>query len=490
MAVVISIIGCASGLFGIFQFFDLVPKELIAGSPPTALQFNRNFFGSSQILILPFALIGFLSSSGSKRYIHLISISLIVWSITISQTRSAVLSLLIFGLVVLATLAIRYLITNPNRVKSTIFGFSLAVFVAGGGFLGATYFDNVSRDVSRYFKSERADRRQTSIEERLTIWKGSLDMIKSNPIIGVGFGHWRIHYAGNSNQPTRAKSGRAVISKAHNVYLEVLAETGIVGFLFYSMFLLGLSLIILKTGIHDKYGLVLSAGFLAYLSDYFFSFGNYQPSHMAYAGILLAYIIHLSDSETGRLVTRRSVLVVGGLMTFVALIATYWSLTFLFFDQNMSKGQKNSSQGDYETALYYFNNAANSIHLLNRAGDSPHLQKALVYNKMKRFDTAIGELRQAWPDNPYSPRLNATFGTSYFQKKDLEKASYYYQNAFDVQSRNLAIAEKLAICYFDMKRFRKCVEILSSFEKELNPNLKLILQISRMNSGQWAIPKE
>ena len=487
----IAIIGCFSGVFGVLQYYDFVPQSLITVSPPTALQFNRNFFGSSQVLILPFAFLSTFSFNGWRRVISLVSTLVILLSIPISQTRSAILALLVFGVFVLSVLSIRYLKGSLTRHRKVVLLISLVVFLGAGAFISENYFGNVERNIKSYFNGqENNNQSQSSVEERLTIWQGSTEIVKSNPYIGVGFGNWKIHYGAITDQPTRAKSGRVVISKAHNVYLEILCETGIIGLLFYCLFLVIIIYLIRKHSLNNFSALFLGAGFLAFLTDYLFSFGNYQPSHMIYVGLMSGYLLSLSKSVEPKQLSQRITVPAGSITAVLSLFAIYWAFSLILFEHSISKGQTNSSSGDFHMALYHFENAIDNVHSLNRQGDSPHLQKAFVYNKMKKFDDAIKELHLAWKVNPYSSRVNATFGTSYFAKQDLEMAALYYQNAYDVQSRNMAIVKKLAICYFEMKEFEKCVKLLDSFTAKLNPNLKLMLKVSRMNTGQNIIPNK
>lgn len=55
---------------------------------------------------------------------------------------------------------------------------------------------------------------------RFNMWKAALSLFESNPIIGVGWGAFRYLTAYNV--------------EAHNVYIELLAETGITGFVIYT----------------------------------------------------------------------------------------------------------------------------------------------------------------------------------------------------------------------------------------------------------------
>ena len=63
----------------------------------------------------------------------------------------------------------------------------------------------------------------------------ALEMIKKNPTIGVGIGNYGYLY--NYYRPLKSIK-RAYVAKAHNAYLEIIAEIGIFGFVVFIGFLL------------------------------------------------------------------------------------------------------------------------------------------------------------------------------------------------------------------------------------------------------------
>ncbi len=76
---------------------------------------------------------------------------------------------------------------------------------------------------------------------RKLIWNSTLDLIKDKPILGNGFGGYAAAI------PAFDKSGgKFVLKQAHNDYLEILANGGIVGFGFFAAFGVIASLRILK----------------------------------------------------------------------------------------------------------------------------------------------------------------------------------------------------------------------------------------------------
>jgi len=79
---------------------------------------------------------------------------------------------------------------------------------------------------------------------RVVIWASSINIIEKNKFLGIGSGNFHIEYkkilisAGLNNIPVHTIVGHAnsVHSHSHNIYLMILTEHGIVGFLVLSVF--------------------------------------------------------------------------------------------------------------------------------------------------------------------------------------------------------------------------------------------------------------
>jgi len=69
-----------------------------------------------------------------------------------------------------------------------------------------------------------------SFGARLTYWHGAARMFAANPVLGIGWNSFGVAY------PRYMSLGGYPSQLAHNDYLQVLAETGIIGFMFYAGF--------------------------------------------------------------------------------------------------------------------------------------------------------------------------------------------------------------------------------------------------------------
>ncbi len=67
---------------------------------------------------------------------------------------------------------------------------------------------------------------QTSLRERVSVWQDSTGMIRDFPLLGVGLGGWRELFAHYRRAPWQT----GYFVEAHNDYLQMIAEVGVVGF--------------------------------------------------------------------------------------------------------------------------------------------------------------------------------------------------------------------------------------------------------------------
>lgn len=81
---------------------------------------------------------------------------------------------------------------------------------------------------NEYFKAFATDDEEDGRANR--IWPTTLEMIKHNPIMGVGLGAYSRQYGQYISQKDTLKVNQM---HAHNFYLHILAEIGIIGFILY-----------------------------------------------------------------------------------------------------------------------------------------------------------------------------------------------------------------------------------------------------------------
>ena len=125
--------------------------------------------------------------------------------------------------------------------KSKKAGFSVSIFTLIIFALLLTFSIHARTRVSRTIDFSRGLNKILS--GRITLWKNSFEVIKDYPLLGAGYGPNIFNYlAKDYNLTTKANFSPPTPSKqqqpdAHNFYIQIMIETGIIGLLIFLYFL-------------------------------------------------------------------------------------------------------------------------------------------------------------------------------------------------------------------------------------------------------------
>lgn len=227
--VVMALLACASlvCLLGLIQFFIPsvvypIPQQIIWEGEFRGFFGGMNHFGSggffSITTVLSFALILFWQCSSVKKLFLWVFFLLNIAALSLTFARSYYVSV---GVVLFLLLLLK----------------NWKWFTFGGIFFAAILiFILSSPNTVNYRIRTLADPTYSSNTARIFIWKLASDMIKEHSITGVGRGGWErevknVYYPIYKDKHTFTDS---TFVNAHNTYLYILAETGIVGLLLFS----------------------------------------------------------------------------------------------------------------------------------------------------------------------------------------------------------------------------------------------------------------
>ena len=161
--------------------------------------------------------------------------------------------------------------------------------------------------------------KDSSTINRLKMWQLALELFMKHPVIGIGWEGFKYQYYVNIGAQS---SGAYEYLDAHNVYLQVLAETGITGFVLYcycvfSTFITTLKLLRSKARIlrdADKIAVLYAFMYQIYYILYCVT-GNclYDITFVHYAiAIGLVYGVYVKTVMSGRSYKREGFIYIGG----------------------------------------------------------------------------------------------------------------------------------------------------------------------------------
>jgi len=257
---------------------------------------NPNHFASYLEMVIPLAL-GFLISrqkphfrnkSTSWRYrlatldtwlsTHALLIFLIVIMITalfFSLSRGGILTFF-FSIVLMFNFLLHTRRQQKRRLKLLVSVLSLSIL-----FLIWMGIDPVLKELSTLLNLK------TASPERPIAWKDTLRLVKDFPILGIGLGNFQYLFP-----KYKTITSQSFWTHAHNDYLEMLADTGILGTLFFFGGLLLFLIIVIKKWLERRHpfvrGITLGGtiGCIAILLHSGAEFNLHIP-----ANILLLFII-------------------------------------------------------------------------------------------------------------------------------------------------------------------------------------------------------
>lgn len=308
--------GMSLALLALLQHFTAPHSILwwreIRHQSPFGTFINRDHFAGYLELLagVPVALIATRVMRGEWRFLYLVAALLMGLAVILTLSRGGALSLLI-ELLCIAALAQRRAAQLGKEAGHARFGRTsllgvatvgsvLAAIVAGILWIGAEPL--INRFATGNPASSDLSKAQSFEMARGTIWRDTWLIIRAQPWLGAGLGAyetaWHIHGVDEN------ESG-GVAAQAHNDYLQVLADTGVVG----GVLLLGFLVIVLRamlasTRLRDplQAGLAIgcSGGLLGLLVHSFFDFNLQLVSHALLFLVLCVVLVTIQATvESG-----------------------------------------------------------------------------------------------------------------------------------------------------------------------------------------------
>lgn len=264
------------------QFLELydLNSEFGRNSKLIGVAANINIAGFSIALLLPFAIQLLIKSKNLVKLILIAIISISSFSAFLTGSRGAILSVtLIFIAYIIKTIIIKSEI-RKKLITSILIISPLLISIVTTEIL----FETMRYS---YRMNQIVDRGSNS---RLKYYEDTFESFKENPIIGIGIGNWKLN---SIEKGKRHIEGYIVPYHAHNDFLQILAETGILGFVSYiSIFLFSfIGLFKLKKLINTPFLFSCLLFLGAYLLDANLNFPIARPIMQIKLALILAILV-------------------------------------------------------------------------------------------------------------------------------------------------------------------------------------------------------
>ena len=283
------------GLYSImYRYWGYYPSGTGRGTAGYKAALSDHYSGNGIVIAITYiALFSiYMASEGvlpkKKRQQQFLIFVLAVIGVVLTTKRAH----LLFGV---AAIVFVYYFCNPTRIRSRTFKLLMAALIA----IPALYVlsDRIPflREALVRFRDIDED---SHMLNRFAMWNHAIEMFKSKPLFGNGWMSFRYDYSIFFYTGRRNES---MYINAHNVYIQLLAEVGIAGFLLY----MGIMLYMIKNafGLIRQYNrigyknrlvmtpLYFSASFLVFYLLYSFTgnclYDSAEPYIFVVCGIIL-----------------------------------------------------------------------------------------------------------------------------------------------------------------------------------------------------------
>ncbi len=244
---------------------------------------DPNYFAQIMVVIVPLALERFFHSHRKMhRFFALWALAVCVLSVVFTYSRG--------GFVALAVVAAVFFLAYPPRFFQV--PLLIIAFLVMSLFLPPRYFDRIFSLNQLFQQSGTIRPTDIALRDRETQNLVAFEMFKSNPLFGVGLSNYRTDY-----DKYASRIGLAIGSSgasAHNLYLEVAAETGFLGLSAFMTLIVTAVVItwkarkkLLQANLSDYAGMVsaFGIGLFGYLVGAFFIHGAYPRYFYLLMGI-------------------------------------------------------------------------------------------------------------------------------------------------------------------------------------------------------------
>ncbi|CAL2083784.1 O-antigen ligase family protein [Tenacibaculum sp. 190524A05c] len=471
-------------------------ESLFYGLNPT--YGNRNILAASLIIKMAFTFyILFVSKKKVVQVLCFLVVFLTVFSVLLIGSRTAIYSLpIIFSSLIFGCFYINkeknFIILTKNflipllLVCGIAFISSLSVNKIDRNKLNSfndLIFTRLKKDLYKANNVSTNDGRALSLASdggRMEFWISAIDGFKSSPLLGVGLGNWKM-IEKEELVLSKKNQNHFYPRRAHNDFLQVLSEMGIVGFIIFIGLFCLVYYILIKTSIFSNedrnirfIALVVLVGFLTYTLDSLINFPS-ERTPIQVLGVLIMTIALAVIKRDGKIKLNEYLKFGFAFLVLILIYLNYQMFTsakYQMIVRNNIRG-KNILKEKYKVGYNQMNDLYPSFPKLNFMGQPIDYAKAVLAYSEGKYSESMNHLNLAIKESPYSLEHYA-FKSMIFRSnkvlKNQDSCIYYAKKAFYKRPGLINQYRVLKKHYIDIKDTISLLDLISRHQSFLPRN--------------------
>ena len=442
-------------IIGLIQYYfpdNYFIQNLFAQvAKPSATFGNKNMASHFVVMVLPLSMV-FLLAAKNNRMIIWYSVATVLgfWYLMFAAARQAWVAMAVeLFVLILFLLLDRYknkeqaFIKSGKQIKSKFaatVGIVLSlIFVANIGTEGSFHRGSNKLEFAKKINVE-------GVSSRFPAWVNTMEMIKEHPVVGVGVGQWEESYPLYYDRKMKDTffNEQVHLRKAHNDYLEILANFGLIGFmlLLWLVYLIIIRVWKVLTDVSHKYRLLvlgLSLGLIGFSMVAMVSFPVrvYLPAFLVLVYFSLITLLARPISESNIIMYRPSK---GVLLTTLLACFIFTILIVTMSNRWLIAEHHNSN--------------------------------ANVFKSVSRDELQLKASLKALQYNNFPPKFYISTAESLIKLGHVETAILYIKKAIDISpfnSRALLVLSRIyrsGASVNDLKKERQVLEFILTFDSK------------------------
>lgn len=397
---------------------------------------NKNLVASILFLISLFCFHGLFSSGRFLKFFSIAAIALNIIMFYLLQTRAVWLACGITTALFFAFYFLRNLKIKLNTIPRYIATFSIiTIVILSFLFILPKTVEFLLAKENVLASGEGAVNLYSGVL-RLQAWEKTFRMFYDYLWLGVGGGNWQI-YITNYQMVKLWEDTNMAFQRPHNDFLWVLSEKGVVGFIVYITFVVGILFssflaIFRQPSDKAKQNLALMLAFaIGFYLVSFFDFPLERFEHTLFLNILMAalFVVAFKNIDTEKYTTIKVSRY--ALIPFLA-ICLFCLVIFknrYIGETGMQKVYQARADQNFDALSAESEKAFSEYYSIDQFAVPLPWFKGNVLAIKQKFAEALPVLKEACRYSPYNRYLLNDLGTSYAMLNNEEQAVYFYKQA-------------------------------------------------------------